>query len=135
MKKTWIIHTLERLVENGFVFNVHWRYAITDTDESGREYYADSYSVASFTQDPESEDYIPYEDLTEEIVINWVKGSLGEEYLETMENNLLQNIQNQKNPPVLSGVPWQSSVVIEEEINTPNTQGEEVIDNKEDVTE
>jgi len=106
MKKTWTIHQLERKSDDGFVFNVHWRYSFTDTDDSGKTYYADTHGVASYTQDPESENYIPYEDLTEEIVIDWVKDYLGEEGLENMENNLSQQIENQKNPPVLTGVPW-----------------------------
>jgi hypothetical protein len=119
MEKKWIIHQLERKSDNGFVFNVHWRYSITEIDESGKQYYADSYSVASYTQDEESDDYIPYEDLTEEIVIGWVKSSIGEEQLDNMEASLLQQIENQKTPPTLSGVPWLTTTneTIIEDIN------------------
>jgi hypothetical protein len=105
MEQKWIIHQLERQADNGFVFNVHWRYSITET-ENGQTYYADTYSVASYSQDPESENYIPYEDLTEEIVVGWVKDSLGEERLLEIETSLTQQIENQKNPPVLQGIPW-----------------------------
>jgi hypothetical protein len=107
MKKTWIIHQLERKSDNGFVFNVHWRYSFMDSDDSTKTYYADNYGVASYTQDPESENYIPYEDLTEEIVIDWVKASLD---METIEKNLSEKIEQQKNPPVLTGVPWESNI-------------------------
>ena len=107
MKKTWTIHQLERKAEDGFVVNVHWRYSISDTDENGKLLYADTYSVASFAQDEEAEDYIPYEDLTEDIVIDWVKNSLGEEQFEQINISLVQQIENQKNPPIKTGLPWQ----------------------------
>ena len=102
----WTIHQLERKSDNGFVLNVHWRLSMTDTDEHGKQYYADSYSVASYTQDESSEDYIPFEDLTKEIVVGWVEESLGEEQLQAMEQSLIQQIETQKNPPVIYGLPW-----------------------------
>jgi hypothetical protein len=102
MTKTWTIHQLERKSDDGFVLNVHWRYAMTDIDKE-KTYYADTYGVASFTENTESESYIPCEDLTEEIVIEWVKASLD---METIEKNLSEKIDQQKNPPVLTGIPW-----------------------------
>ena len=113
MEKKWIIHQLERKADNGFVFNVHWRYAITDTDEYGKTYYADSYSVAHYEQDEEAEDYIPYEELTEQDVIGWVEQSLGEEKLASMEESLINQIENQKNPVSLNGLPWTNTEINE----------------------
>jgi hypothetical protein len=106
MKTNWTIHQLERKSDDGFVVNVHWRYAMTDTNEE-KNYYADTYGVASFTENPESESYIPYEDLTEEIVISWVKDYLGEEQLKEIELNLSTQIESQKNPPILQGLSWE----------------------------
>ena len=119
-KKQWIIHSLERLTENGFVFNVHWRYAITE-EENNKTYYADTYSVQHYEQDVESEDYIPYEELKEEDVINWLIETFGEEKIEQMEKSLYDNISNQKNPITLSGLPWQNQQI--NEIN--ETENEE----------
>jgi len=104
MEKKWIIHQLERTADNGFVVNVHWRYSMTDTDEADKTYYADTYSVASYTQDVESEDYIPYEELTKDIVVGWVKSSLN---MEAIEKNLIDQIESQKNPPIITGLPWE----------------------------
>jgi hypothetical protein len=106
--KKWIIHSLERKTDNGFVFNVHWRYTITETDEDGKTYYADTYSVEHYEQDTESEDYIPYEELTEQDVIDWLIESFGEEKIISMDESLIKQIENQKNPITLSGLPWQS---------------------------
>ena len=111
MEKIWTIHQLERQSDNGFVVNVHWRYSMTDLDEVGKYYYADTYSVASYTQDPETEEYIPYEELTKEIVVGWVIESLGEERMAEIEKSLEDQIQSQKNPPILTGLPWESSEI------------------------
>jgi len=107
MTTNWTIHQLERKSDDGFVVNVHWRHSMTDKDESGKSYYADTYSIASYTQDPEAESYVPYEDLTEEIVVGWVKTSLGEERIAEIEKSLADQIAEQKNPPILTGLPWE----------------------------
>ena len=104
MEKKWIIHQLERKADNGFVVTVHWRLTMTDTDENGKKWYADTYSVLSYEQ--REEDVIPFEDLTEDIVIGWVEETLGEEKIAEMEAALIANIESQKNPPVIAGVPW-----------------------------
>jgi hypothetical protein len=112
MNKIWTIHQLERQADNGFVVNVHWRYSMTDIDETGKYYYADTYSVASYSQDPEAESYIPYEELTKETVVGWVTASLGEERMAEIEKSLADQIAAQKNPPILTGLPWEQAEVI-----------------------
>jgi len=103
MQKIWTIHQLERKSDDGFVVNVHWRYAFAETPEDGGvQYYADRYGVLSYTQSEDS-DLIPYEDLTENIVIGWVKESLD---MEDLDKDLENQIEAQKNPPILQGVPW-----------------------------
>ena len=48
MNKIWTIHQIERKSDDGFVVNVHWRYAFAETPEDGgRQYYADSYGVVA----------------------------------------------------------------------------------------
>jgi len=138
MTKTWTIHQLERKSDDGFVVNVHWRYSMTDTDETGKYYYADTYSVASYIEDPEAEDYIPYEDLTKEIVVGWVIESLGEERMEEIEKSLEDQIQAQKNPPILTGLPWETDLpidpvepeeeIVEEELEDKESDSEEDIE-------
>jgi hypothetical protein len=49
---------------------------------------------------------IPYEELTKEIVVGWVKERMGEEQVETTETALLAQIAEQKAPSKASGVPW-----------------------------
>jgi hypothetical protein len=53
--------------------------------------------------------FIPYEDLTEEIVVGWIKESLGEEGVLSIEASIQSQIEAQKNPPVTpqeTPFPW-----------------------------
>jgi len=56
-----------------------------------------------------SVDFVEYDDLTEDVVIGWVKTILGEDKVKTMEDNIAAQINAQENPPAAtkgSGVPW-----------------------------
>lgn len=53
--------------------------------------------------------FIPYADLTEEIVIGWIKESLGENGINSIESCINGQINSQKNPPVspkATPLPW-----------------------------
>ncbi len=53
--------------------------------------------------------FIPYEDLTEEIVVGWIKGVLGEEGVSSIEASIQGQIDSQINPPqvpVNTPLPW-----------------------------
>ena len=49
---------------------------------------------------------IPYSDLTENLVIEWVKNKLTSDTVSTIEASLADKIANQKAPTRESGVPW-----------------------------
>jgi len=98
---TWGINTLERETDDGFVFTAH--YAVTAKDEA---YSAGAYGSIGF-QRPEN--LIPYADLTEEIVIGWVKEALGgDEKVTEIEVALQAQIDEQRAPSKAAGVPWAS---------------------------
>ena len=54
----WTISTLERELSDGGVIVAHWRCTASDG-----EFSASSYGTAGFTPDPESEDFVAYDDL------------------------------------------------------------------------
>jgi len=96
---TWGINTLERETDDGFVFTAH--YTVTAKDEA---YSAGAYGSVGF-QRPEN--LIPYADLTEEIVIGWVKEALGgDEKVAEIEAALQAQIDEQRAPSKAAGVPW-----------------------------
>ena len=93
---TWSINQMERLTSDGFVVTVHYNVSATDGN-----YSASTYGTCGYTQ--ESESFIPYEDLTQELVVGWVQDSLGKE---TVEASLKSQIDAQKSPVQQSGLPW-----------------------------
>ena len=97
---TFKISTLDRDTADGFVTVAHWTASVTDGD-----FTASTYSTVSFTKE-DGINYIPYEQLTEAQVIEWVKASLGEEGVAAIDAALAANIADQKAPKVAAGVPW-----------------------------
>ena len=96
MEITWNVANLERNTADGFVVTVHYRVNAVDGD-----YSASSYGTVGYTQ--EEGDFTPYENLTEETVISWVKDSLNAAEIEA---GLTANIESQKAPATLAGTPW-----------------------------
>lgn len=96
---TWKINTLEYTNDNDKgVVTAHW-----DCTLSEGEYSARRYGSCSFEPDATSEGYVPFEDLTEEIVLGWVQSTLD---VEATEASLLAQIEEQKNPKTLKGLAW-----------------------------
>jgi hypothetical protein len=104
---TWAIAQLEHEIEDGFVFTVHYTVsAVSDVVKPGEEetfYSAGAYGSIGF-QRPDN--LIPYENLTEEIVVGWVKEEFGEEKVDEIEAALAASIESQIHPTSESGVPW-----------------------------
>jgi hypothetical protein len=104
---TWAIAQLEHETADGFVFTAHWTVsAVSDVVKPGEEetfYSAGAYGSIGF-QRPNN--LIPYENLTEEIVVGWVKGEFGKEKVNEIEKSLADNIKSQIHPTKESGVPW-----------------------------
>ena len=95
MTTTWTISTLERETSNGFVIVAHWQATATDGD-----YTASIYSTCSWAEGTPT---IPYADLTQETVLNWVWESVDKQ---ATEDALATNIALQKNPVTATGTPW-----------------------------
>jgi hypothetical protein len=95
---TWHISDLNREVADGFVYRAHWEAFLYDS-----QYYSRTYGEVSLERHA---DLIPYEELAEETVIDWVKEKLGAEAVSLIEAGLIKSIEDQKHPKVSSGVPW-----------------------------
>jgi len=101
---TWTIANLEynNDADKGVVI-AHWRV----TEEDG-DYTASSYGTASFEPDASADGYVAYDSLTEETVIGWIKDSM--DYAK-VEAGLTANIEAQKAPATLAGMPWAAEEV------------------------
>ena len=97
---TWTIVQMNRLTADGFVVTVHYNVSATDGT-----YNASTYGTVGYTEQP-GETYVPYADLTQEMVVGWVKASLGEA---TVEASLQSQIDAQINPVQESGMPWSAA--------------------------
>ena len=94
----WTIAQLERNTSDGGVTIAHYRATLTDGD-----YSASSYGTCSFTPDPDAEDFVPFESLTEADVLEWVYAALDKD---ATEASLASQIEAQKAPVSVAGVPW-----------------------------
>lgn len=83
------------------VYNVQWRVIAREEHHVASSY--GSVNLAFSEEDP----FIPYEDLTEEQVINWVKQTLGPETVQSIENSATAELEKIKNPPtIMKPLPW-----------------------------
>ena len=96
---TWTISTMEHNVSDSGVIIAHWRVTEEDGDHS-----ASAYGTCSFTPDASADDFVPYADLTEEMVLGWCFDSDLDK--DAVEASLTANIEEQKNPTTQDGVPW-----------------------------
>jgi len=113
---TWNIAQLETAPSDEGLTDVvktaHWTVnAVDSTTVSGQtiEYTAGAYGSVGFGE-PDPAAFVPYADVTLSGAIDWVKASLGDEQVATIESGLVNNIAQQKNPPiVVLPLPWASN--------------------------
>ncbi len=110
----WNIVTLDRELSNGVVSTVHWTVDASrpNPNISGEPYSAGAYGSESYTADPTSRSFIPYDNLTKEECLNWVKDSLGSERVTSLESGITANLDEQQNPTEAAGVPWLTTMDI-----------------------
>ena len=99
----WSIANTERYLDTGGIFVVHWR--VTAEETVGDETFtASAYGTCSFTPDASADDFVPYADLTESVVLGWCWDNGVDK--DAVEASLTANIAEQKNPTTEDGVPW-----------------------------
>jgi len=102
----WVISQLNCAVESEGLSNVinviHWRYNATQVN-GDKTYFADTYGSSSVAQ-PNPQNFIPYADVTEAEVINWLEQILP---VDTMKLALENNIALQITPVEITlPLPW-----------------------------
>ena len=103
---TWHIDALDCVPDvDGMVDYVvcaHWRCNGTDGTFSGSVYSTQSFEVKS--SDP---NFVPYDQLTEELVVSWVQAAMGDETVTATMDAIAQQIQDQINPKIVTPpLPW-----------------------------
>jgi len=96
---TWKIAQLERETADGYVFTAHYT-----VDANDGTYSSGAYGSVGFER---PDNLIPFADLTEDVVIGWVKEALGgDEKVAEIEAALQAQIDEQRQPTKAAGVPW-----------------------------
>ncbi len=96
---SWKIAQLERETADGYVFTAHYT-----IDANDGTYKAGAYGSIGFER-PEDE-MIPFDDLTEDLVVEWVKENLGDEKVGQVESALQAQLDEKRSPTKMTGVPW-----------------------------
>ena len=97
--KTWEVNTLEREIADGYVKKVIYRVkGIDGSEEKAR--------ATGEVELEKPETLIPYKDLTESKVLEWVKAELGAEEVARVEKWLEDEIALINTPVTSTGKPW-----------------------------
>ena len=85
--------------DSDVVYNVHWIVTgVSDQlDPQGNPYQARSIGTQGLSTD-DITDFIPFEDLTNEVVVEWTKGAMGEFDVTSVENGIQNSIDLQITP-------------------------------------
>ena len=92
---TWKITNLDSNTADGFVTTAHWTCTALDGEHS-----ASAYATVSWAEGTPA---IPYANLTEATVLNWVWESVDKD---ATEASLAAQIALLKNPVKATGTPW-----------------------------
>ena len=105
----WTINPLEAYPtasgESDVVFTAHWQLHATE-EVSGSTYTAQSIGTQGVTYTSGSA-FVPFEELTLELVQGWVENAMGTGSVDSMKASLATQIANKINPPVVTlQSPW-----------------------------
>ena len=95
---TWSVSNMVRNDSDGGVITVYWSCVASDGTYSATEG-----GKLRLTPDASADDFVAYDDLTEEVVMGWVHADVDKDATEAA---LTANIAGQKNPVSADGMPW-----------------------------
>lgn len=101
---TWAVNNMTHVVSDGFVIIVDWSCTASAPNVQGAFYGGQS----TYENDPSEPGFIPYDQLTQEIVLGWVFDGLGPQKAE-IEATMTAKVEKQLAPTTAQGLPWASS--------------------------
>jgi len=110
---TWAVNNMTRVINDGFVIVVDWSCTAGAVDSQTPPQPLPIQGVfyggqSTYKNDPSEPGFIPYDNLTEAIVLGWVWDGLGPQKAE-IEATLTAKVQKQLNPTTANGVPWNTA--------------------------
>lgn len=107
---TWAVTNMTRVLADGYVIKVSWTCTASAPGVGG----ALDGGQDNYQNNPDQPGFIPYDQLTQDIVLGWVWAGLGEGGKEAVEAKLTAKVEAQLNPVTASGVPWNTSPVAQQ---------------------
>jgi hypothetical protein len=105
---TWSVNDMRRNTADGGVFEVRW--SATATDDTETDCVAVEAGKYTCTPDASAPDFVAYDDLTEAVVLGWVKDALneGEDTVSAIETRLTGKVDAQvaRKTSESTGTPW-----------------------------
>jgi len=110
MTHKWKIYNLERQLDSGVVYKITYQcstvYGLTP-EYPGQKDALTRDSIFISTDSVSDPGFIPYENLTQDIVLGWITGSIDQAAIETAHSaSIAQRIYDEQNPITGSGLPW-----------------------------
>lgn len=84
-----------------FVYQTYW--TCTGTDEDG---VSGTFTGATPFPQQVGEGFIPFDQLTEAIVLEWIKAVIDEQYQAHIDAQIMRQITEKKYPPQTPALPW-----------------------------
>lgn len=105
MNINWKIEKIDCISQLGdlsnVVYTIHWRVYVSEGDNVASVYGSNEIEISSEST------FIPYEQLTEEVVLGWTFGALGEDGKATAELGATSALEQMLAPKIISNdVPW-----------------------------
>ena len=105
MTVEWKILELKRIIYSGLVTEIY--YQVIASEGRFKSFYGD---ILKLEGDEYSSEFIPFENLSQEIVLDWIKLKLGSDkisqILSELETKLNTNIEIGSNQTTSFGFPW-----------------------------
>jgi len=95
---SWRIANMERETADGFVFTVHYTVSADDG-----VYSSGAYGSLGLER---PDNLTPFDQLTEDVVVGWVKNKFGEEKVTEIEAALQEQLDQKHSPTKAAGLPW-----------------------------
>jgi hypothetical protein len=100
-KMKWIIENVKRTSSEGLVVKINYNVVAKD-----KELIANKRGSVELSGDPNAEDFIPFEDLTRQNLVDWVKANVNVEAIENEVDSILQEkVAARSARTLISGLP------------------------------
>ena len=121
MAATWTIESLERTFElneeSNVVTKIHWNCndSVTIQVDGEDRNIPGRVSGTQPLDTSDLEDFVSYEDVTEEVALGWLMDSEEEGFQDVVEAKIVAQIERQITPTEGSGIPWATVEAVEDD--------------------